>query len=87
MPETSFLIEKNIISENFLIEIKSLKFLLLSKIIPLFANSKNWSTNIQWIFLLLFLIGKPIMLEILKIKTLLSRIEVNFFSVINLFFE
>ena len=41
MPEISFLIEKNIISENFLIEIKSLKFLLLSKIIPLFANSKN----------------------------------------------
>ena len=41
MPEISFLIEKNIILDSILIEIKSLKLLLLSKIIPLFAKSKK----------------------------------------------
>ncbi len=87
MPKRSFLIEEYIISENFLIEIKSLKLLPLSKITPFFAKSKNSSTNVQWTFLLLFSIGKPIILETLKIKTLLLRMEVKFFSVINLFFE
>ena len=86
-PKIFFFKDKETNSENFEIEIKSLKFFLLSNIIPLLANSKKSSIKVQWIFFLLFFIGKPITFETLKIKTLLLKIEIIFFSVINLFFE